>query len=133
MPYRFLLFTILILGFFSLRRTHAYPLNYVAANDSTLNKKEISLENIKKGKALYEKNCIMCHGNAGKGDGAAGLFLNPRPFDISSDKVQSQSDSTLFFKVTLGKAPMPTFKTLPFESRQLLLLYVRELGKNKTK
>ncbi len=133
MPCRFLLFTILILGCFSLRRTHAYPLNYVAANDSTLNKKEISLENIKKGKALYEKNCIMCHGNAGKGDGAAGLFLNPRPFDISSDKVQSQSDSTLFFKVTLGKAPMPTFKTLPFESRQLLLLYVRELGKNKTK
>jgi len=133
MPYRFLLFTILILSFLSFRRSHAYPVNYVAANDSTLNKKEISLENIKKGKALYEKNCIMCHGNAGKGDGAAGLFLNPRPFDISSDKVQSQSDSTLFFKVTLGKAPMPTFKTLPFESRQLLLLYVRELGKNKTK
>lgn len=91
------------------------------------------IEKIKKGKLLFEQNCLLCHGALGKGDGYAGIYLNPRPFDISSEKLQIQSDSTLFFKITLGKAPMPTFKALPFESRLYLLMYVRELGKNNNK
>lgn len=32
-----------------------------------------------RGKALYAQNCATCHGAEGRGDGAAGKGLNPRP------------------------------------------------------
>ena len=60
--------------------------------DTLAVKSNATIENIKKGKKLFEQNCIMCHGALGKGDGAAGIYLNPRPFDISSEKVQLQND-----------------------------------------
>lgn len=34
------------------------------------------------GKKLFSQNCAMCHGNEGKGDGAAGQGLNPRPRNL---------------------------------------------------
>jgi mono/diheme cytochrome c family protein len=33
--------------------------------------------------AVYKKNCASCHGDSGKGDGAAGKFLKPPPGDFS--------------------------------------------------
>ncbi|MEZ0393100.1 MAG: cytochrome c [Pseudobdellovibrionaceae bacterium] len=34
------------------------------------------------GKKLFAQNCAMCHGNEGKGDGAAGQALNPKPRNL---------------------------------------------------
>lgn len=131
--FRFILISFILLGVCSFSSNTNSICCLIQANDTIAKTNAKSADVLKKGKALFEKNCIMCHGALGHGDGPAGLFLNPRPFDISSDKVQSQTDSTLFFKITIGKAPMPTFKTLSFESRQLLVNYVRSLAKNKTK
>lgn len=33
--------------------------------------------------AAYKKQCASCHGDTGKGDGAAGKFLKPPPGDFS--------------------------------------------------
>ena len=35
-------------------------------------------------KALYDKNCVACHGPAGKGDGAAAKMLKPPPQDFGT-------------------------------------------------
>src|SRR5215471_4053045 len=35
------------------------------------------------GQALYQKLCVGCHGDTGKGDGALGDELNPKPADLT--------------------------------------------------
>ena len=35
------------------------------------------------GKAIYDTNCLSCHGPAGKGDGPVGAALTPPPRDFS--------------------------------------------------
>lgn len=37
---------------------------------------------ISHGKQVYGMNCAMCHGAEGKGDGAAGAALNPKPRNL---------------------------------------------------
>jgi mono/diheme cytochrome c family protein len=37
---------------------------------------------VKHGAKLFAQNCAMCHGAEGKGDGAAGQALNPKPRNL---------------------------------------------------
>ncbi len=131
MMYRSFILPIILVGVVSFSSKTNFEKSNLQVKNTLGHQPSILSENIKKGKSLYEKNCIMCHGISGEGDGSAGIYLNPRPFDISSAKVQLQSDSTLFYKITIGKTPMPSFKQLPSESRQLLVTYIRELAQKK--
>lgn len=93
--------------------------NPVAANDAS----------IAAGKALYTQHCLPCHGPAGKGDGPASKDLNPKPHDLSLPVVAEQSDGALFWKITEGRKPMPTFEKLIDENgRWQVINYVRTLG-----
>ena len=81
-----------------------------------------------KGKALFLKTCVPCHGNEGKGDGVAGVCLNPRPQDLTSAAVQKQTNGAIFWKITTGKSPMASYKTtLTDEQRWQLVSYIRKL------
>lgn len=81
-----------------------------------------------KGKVLFEKNCSLCHGNAGKGDGIGGINLKPRPKDLTSEIVQSQSDGAIYWKITTGNAPMASYReTLKDAERWQLVIYIRKL------
>ncbi len=85
---------------------------------------------IKAGKKLFKNQCVVCHGALGKGDGVAGMGLNPKPSDLTSEKVQSQSDGALFWKITNGNAPMASYKDiLSEEQRWQLVTYIRTLKK----
>ena len=83
---------------------------------------------IKSGKKVYMQLCVICHGDKGKGDGMAGVALNPKPSDFTSDKVQAQSDGAIFWKMSNGRAPMAAYKELiPENERWQLVAYIRTL------
>jgi len=88
---------------------------------------------LKPAKLLYTTYCIACHGNQGKGDGVAAAGLAKKPADHTSDYVQKQTDGALYWMITTGRNPMPTFKTkLTDNQRWQLVNYIRELGKTTT-
>jgi hypothetical protein len=61
----------------------------------------------KTGERLYVLNCKSCHGIPGKAN-----FINlvPPPGDPATEKIQHNSDGEIFYKVTTGRGPMPSFK-----------------------
>jgi mono/diheme cytochrome c family protein len=81
------------------------------------------------GQALYEKNCLSCHGATGKGNGPAAKDLQKTPGDLSQAKMWEQTDGALFWKLTEGRTPMPTFeKTLSETERWQTINYIRTLA-----
>ena len=56
-----------------------------------------------KGKALYEKHCVACHGPQGKGDGPAGKMLKPPAADFTSAESKKKSEADFRQVVEKGK------------------------------
>src|SRR5436309_1803744 len=78
------------------------------------------------GKDIYTHQCVSCHGNAGKGDGPAAKDLTPKPHDLGAPNVVAQTDGALFWKVTEGRKPMPSFEKLISEDERWEVIdYVR--------
>jgi len=84
---------------------------------------------IAQGRTAFAKECQSCHGVTGRGDGTNAGSLNTRPSDLTSTRVQAQSDGALFFKITEGRGDMPNARTtLTDEQRWMLVHYVRTLA-----
>ena len=89
---------------------------------------------IQAGQKIYAQLCAICHGNSGKGDGVAGMALNPRPADLTTEQVQKQSDGAIYWKITTGRPPMAAYEaSLTEEQRWQLVTYIRSLAKEKNK
>lgn len=63
------------------------------------------------GRALYQQNCAICHGQKGLGDGPAALTLNPRPFNLQVH-VPQHAPGELEYWISEGIAftAMPAWK-----------------------
>jgi len=86
------------------------------------------------GKAVYLGQCFTCHGATGKGDGPAAKDLPKKAGDLSNPRMDEQSDGALFWKITEGRTPMPTYeKLLKEEDRWAVVNYVRTLVSREKK
>lgn len=80
------------------------------------------------GKVIYQRICAVCHGASGKGDGVAAAGLTMKPANHTGEVVQSQTDGSLFYELTNGHAPMPSYKKiLTDKQRWQLVCYIRTL------
>ena len=100
-----------------------------ARNAKRANPEAVTDQSLAAGKALYAKQCLSCHGAEGKGNGPAAKDLEKSPGDLSKATVWDESDGAIFWKLSTGKKPMPTFDTLTTETeRWQIINYMRTLA-----
>ena len=90
---------------------------------------------VARGKAVYERRCVGCHGAQGDGNGPAATFLDPRPrnFTLGSFKFRTTpsgslpTDGDLYRTLTRGVrwTAMPTWHELPEKDRMAVIAYIK--------
>ncbi len=97
---------------------------------STKNPVKVDALSIKDGKELYIKNCQSCHGDLGKGDGTKSRNIDIACGDFTTPDFKKVTDGEIFWKITTGRKPMPTFdKKLSDVERWSIVNYIRTLNK----
>lgn len=87
------------------------------------------------GGKLFATNCAMCHGNEGKGDGAAGAGLNPKPRNLVEGKwTQGNGMIAHFNVVTNGIAgtSMAGYGHFKTADRWALVQFIESITQNKS-
>jgi mono/diheme cytochrome c family protein len=82
------------------------------------------------GQKIYLQRCVGCHGKTGNGDGPDAADLGIHPAKLSDPATREQTDGALFWKVTVGKKPMPSYRSrLSPTDRWNAINYLRTLAK----
>lgn len=91
--------------------------------------------NAKRGKALYQRYCIFCHGRYGDGRGESAPYLDPKPRDFTKAVFKCRStpsgslplDSDLYDTISRGihASGMPSWKPLLKQERVDLVAYIK--------
>ena len=100
----------------------AYPTSFYAPAES------YAAPSVEHGARLFAKNCALCHGAGGKGDGPAAAAMTIRPADLTTPQLFADSEGDLFWWVGHGKGngAMPGFAdTLSAADRWDLINFVR--------
>ena len=86
--------------------------------------------NIAAAKPIYSEKCANCHGDIGKGDGSDAMMYDPGPADLTdAAKMSKVTDGEIFYQISEGRKPMPSFKKrLTEEQRWQLVLVVRSFA-----
>jgi len=86
----------------------------------------MSPSSIQAGHSIFSQNCEACHGASGKGNGPTGAFLNPHPANLTKASFWTQTDGAIFWKITHGHSPMPSFRdSLSRTQRWNVINYMR--------
>ena len=101
-----------------------------AAEAKNKNPVPVNQSSLAAGQKIYLQRCAGCHGKTGNGDGPDAADLGIHPAKLSSAGTQEQADGQLFWKVTVGKKPMPGYHSrLSPTDRWSVINYLRTLGR----
>jgi high-affinity iron transporter len=81
-----------------------------------------------KGKAIYDAQCLICHGESGGGDGPAGMALRPAPTDLSTKAWwEGRTDATVMASIRQGTpgSSMQAYNKMSREDLENLVAYLR--------
>lgn len=88
------------------------PRPYRAMRDPTLDNNE----KLRRGAALFDRQCSSCHGWSGRGTGPEGFFLVPAPADLAwlAGAPKDKADPYIYWSIAEGgkafDSEMPPFK-----------------------
>lgn len=125
-------FRLIIIGLFITHLIFAQSTKWKAPSTANNIKNPVSSssEALKSGKKLYNQLCVVCHGITGKGDGIAGVALQPRPANLTIPQFTNQTDGAIYWKITTGNPPMVSYKgLLKDQDIWSIIHYIRSLSK----
>jgi len=101
-----------------------------AAEARKKNPVSVTESSLAAGQKIYLKRCLACHGKTGNGDGPDAADLGIDPAKLSDPAIRAETDGELFWKITVGKKPMPNYGTrLSPADRWSVINYLRSLAK----
>ena len=75
---------------------------------------------------VYQNRCANCHGVNGDGNGPKAAELSVAPADFRNARAMAAvTDGELYWQITKGARPMPSFESLSEQERWQLVNYVR--------
>lgn len=121
----------LIATSFTLRLNDQKPWPVPDAAKNKKNPVAADAQTLATGKTLWNTHCKSCHGAKGLGDGSKAAQLKTEPGDFSKPVVQTQTDGSLFYKLSEGRDDMPAFKKkiADEDDRWSLVNFIRTLKK----
>jgi mono/diheme cytochrome c family protein len=90
--------------------------------------------NLPAARQMYLDKCAECHGDRGKGDGSQAKMYDPLPSNLAdAQHMSTVSDGELFYKISEGHRPMPSFKKrFTEEQRWQLVFFIRSFSASPT-
>ncbi len=103
----------------------------LAADTMLTNPLQPTPEVLERGEVLYLQFCVMCHGEAGAGDGpvVGENRLPPLPtLNLLSERAMNDlSDGYIWGMIANGRGVMPAYRRIPEGDRWQIVEYVRAL------
>ncbi len=88
-------------------------------------------KSIARGKTRFERFCLVCHGQAGAGDGPVGKkfvqYSDILPTPLNDDYVRTKPDGDIYFTITNGGLyAMPSYSdAVPKDDRWHIINYIK--------
>lgn len=96
------------------------------------NSRHVEKSLLEQGQKIYQRICVNCHGETGKGDGVSAGFLPVLPRDFTNCRFQrKRTDGELFYVIKFGSWPMPPMVPSISENEAWIVIpYIRTFCKN---
>ncbi len=98
---------------------------------------DVGIESVvARGKEIFARQCVICHGENGDGAGKFAYLMNPRPrnllqgnFKLSTTQNQIPTDEDILRTISRGMpgSAMPPWGHLPLSDLQALVRYIRQI------
>ncbi len=89
---------------------------------------DMSDETLLNGQKFYETNCMVCHGQHGRGNGPLAAKMPNKPPALVSEKIRGWKDGQIYQVITMGQGTMgPYASHVPQKYRWQVVNYIRHL------
>jgi mono/diheme cytochrome c family protein len=93
-------------------------------------------QSLARGQELYARDCAVCHGQDGKGDGPAAAVMDPRPasfLDFEHSAIYGPGEKYWLIGNGSGETGMPAFDTLGLAERWDIVNFILSLQEKAPK